>query len=306
MGYDYCMKIVVTQPMEFYADQRERIKSLGKVTFYDELAKSPEEWLKRCKDADIICTGKFGLKEKWQELHNVFVSLPFVGAGFIDPKIAKKNGAIFSRSPGCNRHAVSEWIIGMMLTMFRELDKYLGIENLPEHKMPRPTVGLAYKKVTVLGKGNIGSRVGKICGALDMDVTYFERGDNLLDKVKEADVIVDVLSNNLSIENLLNAEFFNGLKKGAYFISVTGGSIVDIDAMLDALDSGKLQAAAHDSGDIQMGDTKDAFYQRLLAHPKVYVTPHISYNTDVTHRISNDMMIDNVEAYLGGELQNLV
>lgn len=300
------MKIAVTQPMEFYADQKERIQSLGEVTFYDELAKSPEEWLERCENADIICTGKFGLREKWQELHDVFVSLPFVGASFIDPKVAKKNGVIFSRSPGCNRHAVSEWIVGMMITMFRELDEYLRIKELPEHKLPKPTVGLAYKKLAVLGKGNVGSRVGKACEALDMKVTYFERGDSLLDKVKDADVVVDALSSNPSTENLLNTEFFGGIKKGAYFISVTGESIVDIDAMLKALDSGRLRAAAHDSGGIQMGDTKDAFYQRLLAHPKVYVTPHISYNTDVTHRISNDMMIDNVEAYLKSKPQNLV
>jgi phosphoglycerate dehydrogenase-like enzyme len=96
------------------------------------------------------------------------------------------------------------------------------------------------------------------------------------------------------------------LKDGAIFISITGETIVDIDAMLAALDSGKLSYLAHDSGGISVGDTKDPFYQKLLKHPNVYVTPHIAFNTDVERKMCDDMMIDNVEAWVNGRPINIV
>lgn len=299
-------KIVVTQPMDFLPDQKERLNELGDVTFYDDLPATEGEWLERCQDNEIICTGKYGFRNKWGELNNVFISVPYVGVGFTDPNTLKINGVTLSSSPGCNRHAVSEWIIGMMITIFRHLDKYININELPEHKLPIPARGLAYKKITVLGKGNVGERVGTICESLEMSVSYFKRGDNLANVVKDADVVVDTLSSNPGTNNLLDEKFFNAMKDGAIFISATGESIVDIDAMLLALDSGKLAFVAHDSGGIQIGDTRDPFYQKLLHHPNVYVTPHISYNTDVTQRIGNDMMIDNIEAWLKGKPQNVV
>ena len=76
--------------------------------------------------------------------------------------------------------------------------------------------------------------------------------------------------------------------------------------MLGALDKGILAGVAHDAGGIKVGDTADPFYQKLLKHPKVLVTPHIAYNTDVRARVSYDMMIDNVEAWIKGKPINLL
>lgn len=299
-------KIVVTQELDFLPDQLERIKQLGDVEVHNDIPADAEEWLDRCKDADVICTGKFGLRNKWQELSDVFISVPFVGVGFIDPKTLKVNNVTLSTSPGCNRHAVSEWIICMMVLAVRRLDTYLNVENLPPKKFPPIERGLAFKKVTVLGKGEIGSRLGKVCEAMEMEVTYFRRGNNLHESVKDADVVVDTLSSNPSTQNLLDKSFFDSLKDGAVFISVTGSSIVDVEAMLQALDDGKLSVVVHDSGGIQVGDTSDEFYKRLQKHSKVLATPHISFNTDVTQRIRNDMMIDNIEAWINGNPQNVL
>lgn len=300
------MKIIVTQPMEFQSGQKKRLDKLGDVTYYDSSAKTPEEWLERVKGFDIICTGGFGFRDKWQQLQDLFVSVPFVSTSWADPAILKANNVTVSNSPGCNRHAVSEWIVTMMLIMARQMDKYLRVKELPTKMVRTPTMGLAYKKITVLGKGNIGTRVGSVAKALEMDVTYFQRGAKLGEKVKEADVVVDCLGSNPSTKGMLNQDFFNALKDGTMFISITGETIVDIDAMLAALDSRKLSYVAHDSGGIPIGDTNDAFYKKLLEHPRVYVTPHIAFNTDVERKMSNDMMIDNVEAWVKGKPINVV
>ncbi|MBW2990497.1 hydroxyacid dehydrogenase [Candidatus Woesearchaeota archaeon] len=299
-------KIVVTQTLDLLPDQKKRLEALGKVSYYNDIAKTPEEWLERCKGADIVLSGKFGLKQKIYELPNTFFSLPFVGIGWIDKKKLKQNKVTVSYCPGCNKDAVSEWVIGMLLTLFREFNIYINSTNFNKTTPPPPKLGLTNKKVCILGKGNIGSRVRKICSAFDMQTDYFRRGDDLIEKVKDSDVIIDCLGSNKTTWGLLNRKFFQSLKKGSYFLTITSSKIYDVDAMIEALDQGILAGAANDSGSIPIGDTKDPFYQKLLKHPKILVTPHIAFLTDVTCRVANDMMIDNVEAWLKGKPINLV
>ena len=297
------MKIVIPQNLNLNEEERARLNKLGEVEYYEDLAETPDEWLERCKDVDIICTGKFGLKQKVYELKNVFISLPFVGTGFLDLEKLKARNIIVARCPGCNKEAVSEWIIAMILNLFRELPSYLNCLDL-ETRRPKETRGLAGKNITILGNGNIGSRVGVICESLEMNVKYFDRGDDLINSIKDADVVINALSLNQSTVGLLNKDFFNSFKKGAYFITITSSEIYDVEAMLKALDNNILAGIADDCGSIQFADVKDSFYIRFVKHPKILATPHIAHNTDVTDRKANKMMIDNIEAYIKGDLIN--
>lgn len=298
-------KIVITPHLELYPDQIQRLRSLGEVVFYDSLP-SPEEWIERVKGADIICSGKAGLIDKIYDTKNVFYSLPFVNVGWIDKEKLKANNIVVSYCPGCNKEAVSEWVMAMLLNLFRELPKFIKADNLPKGKVPRATLGLRGKRVTILGKGNIGGRVAELCEVFGMNIEYFKKGDSLIDSVKNADVIINCLSSNGSTWSILDRKFFRSLKKGSYFISPTDEKIYDVDALIEVLDAGILAGAADDAGGIRVGDTSDTYYQKLLAHPKILVTPHIAYQTDITNRVANDMMIENIEAYLKGKPINLL
>lgn len=297
-------KIVVVQKMNFYTDQIKRLKNLGELKIYDDLPSSDDEWLERVNEGEIICTGKLGFKNKVNEIKNKFFSVPFVGINYIDPIKTKNNNTYVSYSPGCNKYAVSEWIIGMMFQLFRRLNYWTNLSE--KNLLPQPEKSLYGKKVIILGKGNIGKRVGIIAEAIGMEIDYFIRGDNIYEKISDADIVIDCLSSNPSTYGLLDEKFFSSMKDDSFFISVTGSKICDINAMIDALKSGKLKGVAHDAGQIQLGDCDDVFYQKLLNHPKVLVTPHISSQTDVTKRMAYDMMIDNIEAWIKGKPQNLV
>lgn len=299
-------KIVITQDLGLSKEQIKRLKKIGKVKIYNNLAKNDKEWLNRCKDADIVCSGKFGMKTKIYELKDVFFSLPFVGVGFLDTKRLKEKNITVSYCPGCNKDAVSEWIIGMMINLLRNFPLLINNKILPKGKIPKANFGLTGKSVTILGKGNIGSRVGKICAAFDMDVIYFRRGDDLIKCARDADVLINVLSLNATSIGILNNKFFNSLKKGVFFVSVTSSEIFDTDAMIKALDDGKLAGVACDAGGIQVGNVYDTYYKKLSCHPKILITPHIAYNTDVTNHMGNNIMIDNIEAWIKDQPINLV
>ncbi len=301
-------KIVVTNNQAFTPEQKTRLDELGNVTYYDSLPKDGEEYLKRVQGADVICSGTAGLKDAFAQLKDVYITVGYVSVAFVDLDLLKRNNVTISNAPGANRYAVSEWIIGMMIMMARKLNVFLNHEASfrKDGKLPPLTPGLAEKSVTILGKGQIGSRVGEIAKSLGMNVHYFQRGADLYKSIKNADYVVNTLSSNPHTKGLLNDTFFAVMKDGSYFVDVTRSEIVDTAAMLKALDDNKLAGVASDCGGILVGDTDDPLYQKLLRHPNVYVTPHISYNTSLSMKIGSDIMIDNVEAWLKGEPQNVL
>lgn len=286
--------------MGFTDEQKKRLDRLGQVTYFDNMCSSPEDWLRRCQGFGVICSWMAGLREKYSELKDVFISVPFVGVGtFANPKILKEKNITISNSPGCNRQSVSEWITYMLLSTTRRLDTYL--KTTTPVNLPFSPKGLADKKITILGNGNIGKLTCTICKAMGMSVTVFKRGDNLIKSVKDADIVVDALSTNPSTKGLLNRKFFQSLKMGTIFVSVTTSTIEDFDAMFEALDEGRLSFMAHDVADAKPGDASNNLYKKLRKHPKVYTTPHIAGFSDATTKVGNDMMIDNVEAWLKGK-----
>ncbi len=299
-------KIVVSEGLRLSPEQAKRLESLGDVTFYNEQAKSDKESLKRFQEADIICAESAPIENIIYELKDKLICFPFVGMGWLDLKKLGANGVNIANAPGCNKTAVVEWITAMMIMISRG---FYPIINKPAEKyagFPEETQGLAFKNVIILGKGNIGQLVQEVCESLNMNARFFSRGDDLNESVKDADYVINCLARNKATEGMLNAAFFKEMKKGAYFISATSLQIYDIDALKKVLGSGKVAGAAIDLEGVQVGDSSDPLYKDLAKHPKILATPHIAFNSDVAIRVGNDIMIDNVEAYLKGKPQNIV
>lgn len=301
-------KIVVTNNQHFTPKQKQRLDQLGDVTYHDKLPRNGAEYLEIVKGADIICSGAAGLQDAYSELKDVYITVGFVSVAFVDIEVMKKNGVTISNAPGANRHAVAEWIMWAMLELLRQFNTALNRKESyrKDGNLPPLTESLADKKLVILGEGNVGRQVSKLAEAFEMNVSYFRRNDNLHEATKSADIIVDTLSCNPSTTQILDKDFFLGLKKGAYFISVTRAEIADQDAMLDALDKGILAGVATDCGGILVGDTEDSLYQKMSVHPKVLATPHISWSATKSLQVGSDIMIDNVEAFIRGNPQNII
>ena len=301
-------KIVVTNNQDFTEQQKQRLNSLGDVTYYGSLPRSPEEYMERVQGADVICSGTAGLQDAYTQLKDVYVTVAFVSVAFVDLDVLKQNNVKISNAPGANRNAVSEWVMAMMILLMRNLPDALNRTKTyrKNGSLPPITPGLAGHKLTILGKGNVGQRVSELATSFGMEISFFQRGDDLQQAVSNADVVVDTLSSNPSTHKLLNDDFFKAMKRGSYFITVTRSEVTDEEAMLQAVDTGILSGVASDCGGILVGDTDDPLYQKLLNHPKVIVTPHVSYNSEMSRQMGADIMIDNVEAWLNGNPQNVL
>ena len=154
-------KIVVTNNQDFTDEQKQRLDSLGDVTYYDTLPKDGAEYLERIKGADIICSGTAGLQDAYTELKDVYVTVAFVSVAFVDVDIMKANGVTLSNAPGANRHAVSEWVLGMIILLTRNL--YPTINRKETFRingsLPPITLGLAGRNITILGQGYVGRSI---------------------------------------------------------------------------------------------------------------------------------------------------
>ena len=296
-------KIVLTENFYLTKKDKEKLSSLGDVIYFQDLAKNKNQWLDRCKKGNIICTKKKFLKENLNNLKNIFLSLPFTDISFIDKKILIKNKITASFCPACNSESVSEWIIFMTLELFRNLNFFnrkKDIKNIFQIQN-----SLVEKKVLILGKGNIGKNVGKILKSFKMKIDYFQRGDKLLEKIKDKDLIINTLS-FIDKKQILNRSFFIALKKNSFFISVANTDTFDIEAMIEAVDKKILQKVAIDEGKMIFGNIQDENYKKLLKNKNILLTPHIAFNTDNTIKKSNQMMIKNIENYLKNKPINLI
>ncbi|HSX05280.1 MAG TPA: NAD(P)-dependent oxidoreductase [Candidatus Saccharimonadales bacterium] len=298
-------KIVVLQPAGLTEAQLNELRELGEVTYHGDMVRDGAEWLERVKGADIIYSNRPGLNESWRELHDVFLTMPFVGTDFLDPAVLKQNNVVASRSPGCNQVAVSEWIVGMMLNYARQLSQ---LTKATQFDQPAPfyTTSLFGKTVCVVGKGHIGSRTGSILEAFGVQVQYHQRGDDLTSKIKDADFIVDCLSLNPSTINFYNEQFFAQAKHGVVFVTVTSNKMMDLRLVLRHLQSGKIKHLITDNAHTVLFDTQDVDYQTLLSNPNVTITPHVSAYSDNTQETAARMCLENIKAYLAGKPINVV
>jgi len=296
-------KIVVIKDLKLTKEQKARLEKLGDLHIH-KVPETHDGWLEYMKWADIVCSGKFGLKQKWQELKNVFISLPFVWVWFFDKEIMKKNNISVANSPGCNKTAVWERIIFMIILLFRRFHK--AINKTSKTNKVQVTHWLYGKNITILGKWNIGKYVWDVCEKMGMNISYFVKWDNLKDKIKNADIVINCLSVNTSTESMLNNDFFANFKDWSYFVSVVDYITYDIDALIKYLDNGKIAGAALDAMWIQVWDTSDPFFQKIKKHPKIIATPHIAWSSDVASDIWTNMMIENIEAWLKWKPINLI
>lgn len=301
-------KIVVPRELNFYPDQIKRLDSFWDVKYYHTDPKSVEERFDRCKEADIICPWMYGMKsDKVYDLKNVFISLPYVGVDFLDRKKLQERNIIVSNSPWCNKEAVVEWIIGMILVYFRSLNSLIWVRNLSKEDILKLRwISLFDKKITILWHGHIWILLWEICKSFWMKINFFLRGGDLIESTKDADIIVNCLPLNDETEWLLDRNFFLSLKKWAFFISSSRNEIYDTNALMEALHKEILIWAADDSASSIAGDVEYPNYNKLLNYPKIIVTPHIAWNTDHEKRKSNDIMIDNIEARLNKNPINVI
>lgn len=239
------------------------------------------------------------------------------GVDNIDLKAAEARGIVVMNTPGGNTNAVAELTLGFMFALSRNL--FAAISSLKAQKWEKKKfqgTELEGKMVGFLGYGRVSRTCGQKCLALGMQVQYFDpkirknltdqdglelRAD--LDEVLSTSDFVSVhLTKKPETVNFVDAPQFEHMKDGVYFINCSRGGIVNEAALLQALESGKVAAAALD---VYAQEPPTDF--RLVEHPRVICTPHIGASTrEAQENVAVQIARQFVDMFAGKGIRNAV
>jgi phosphoglycerate dehydrogenase-like enzyme len=295
-------KILLDGDFNFTDQQKARLEAVGQLESAGDI-KSDEEWLNKVKGYDVICTWGDHVIPNLDKLENVLVTYPYTELGSFDSKELAKKNVYVANAQGGNRKSIVEWTVFMVLSLYRQFPKFL---RTTEQYPFTSTESVEGKNVLVVGHGTIGTEVGNRLEAFGMNVSYFNRGDDLKAKAQGADVVVNALNCNPSSEHLLDGAFFSNMKKGAFYVTFARPYTYDIDGLIKAIDDGVVGGAAIDCDPEPLFDISNSFYKKCMSNEKILVTPHVAGVTKQAAVNGLEILVQNVEAYLTGKPQNIL
>jgi phosphoglycerate dehydrogenase-like enzyme len=223
--------------------------------------------------------------------------------------------AVFAtRTVTCARGAsggpISEWVLAAMFAHAKRFPESFVTE--PPARWNRPVVPLDAiegSTVGIVGLGGIGARVARASVLLGMRVKALRRttGDagipgvavvtSLDELLVDADHVVLAAPATARTRHMLDADAFARVKPGVHVVNIARGSLVDQDALRDALDRGLVARATLD---VVTPEPLPAGHW-MYTHPKVQLSPHGSWHTATAHVATIEIVCDNVERYRAGE-----
>jgi phosphoglycerate dehydrogenase-like enzyme len=226
-----------------------------------------------------------------------------VELGVFDSEALKKKGVLVANAQGGNRPSIIEWFMFMALALFRKFIPLIRATENPTVSLQESLVG---KKALIVGKGSIGSKIADPLKVFGVEVSFFERGDDLHAKLADKDLVINALNSNSTSKNLLDEKCFASMKPGSYFISFVRSHTYSLQGLLNSIDKDIVAGAAIDCDPEKFGDTQNAFYQKALANPKMLVTPHVAFSTKQAVANGAEIAIQNIEKIIAGQPQNVL
>ncbi|AKD38778.1 D-3-phosphoglycerate dehydrogenase [Pasteurella multocida subsp. multocida OH4807] len=214
-----------------------------------------------------------------------------IGTNQVDLNAAKQRGIPVFNAPFSNTRSVAELVLGEILLLMRNVPQanaevHRGIWN----KSAAGSHEVRGKKLGIIGYGHIGSQLSVIAESLGMHVYFYDIENKLpLGNAQQVRTLEELLSmsdvvslhvpENASTKNLMSAERLAQLKDSAILINAARGTVVDIDALAQALESGKIRGAAFDVFPEEPASIQEEFVSPLRAFDNVILTPHIGGST---------------------------
>lgn len=192
-------------------------------------------------------------KEVFQAAKNLkAVGCFCIGTNQVDTDYAMELGVPVFNAPFSNTRSVAELIIGETIMLLRGTFERSNAAHAGEWlKNAKNSYEVRGKTIGIVGYGHIGTQVSVLAESMGMKVIYFDvvdklplgnavKKETLEELLQEADVVTLHVPELPSTKNMMNAYMFSLMKQGSYFINASRGSVVEIDALVANLQSGKV------------------------------------------------------------------
>ncbi|SPT69833.1 Glyoxylate/hydroxypyruvate reductase B [Anaerobiospirillum thomasii] len=236
-----------------------------------------------------------------------------VGYDKIDVAACKEHGVHVTHTPGVLNNDVADLAVGLLINVTRSLvaaHKYIENGNWGKTLFPLST-SMSDLKVGLAGIGSIGQEIAKRLEPFKTHIGYFARHrhddlpytyfEKIVDLAQWCDALIIIMPASKDNYHIVDDKVLDALKDG-FLINVGRGSLVDTQALIDALESGHIKGVALD-----VFENEPHVPSSFLHMDNVVITPHIGSATQRTRRIMGQMVLDNIDAFLSGrELVNEV
>ncbi|PZA11079.1 2-hydroxyacid dehydrogenase [Rhodopseudomonas palustris] len=231
-----------------------------------------------------------------------------VGYDHVDSAWAAQHDVVVTNTPDVLTEEVADTALGLLIATLREFiraDKYVRAGLWQTQDYPLSTGSLRDRKVGMIGMGRIGQAIARRLDASLVPVVYHSRNPaagvaykhypNLIEMAREVDTLVVITPGGPTTAKLINAEVLDALGPRGVVINVARGSVIDEEALIAALQSGKILAAGLD-----VFAAEPNVPEALRAMDNVVLLPHVGSASVVTRNAMNQLVVDNLKAWFSG------
>ncbi|WP_393978245.1 phosphoglycerate dehydrogenase [Xanthobacter nonsaccharivorans] len=215
-----------------------------------------------------------------------------VGTNQVDLDACRTHGIPVFNAPFSNTRSVAELVIGEIVMLLRRIpDRSRAAHDGKWDKSATNSHEVRGKTLGIVGYGNIGSQLSILAEAMGMRVIFYDLTDKLRhgntepvgsleELLAQSDVVTLHVPETPATHGMIGRAEIAAIKHGAYFINNSRGTVVDLDAVADALREGRLRGAAVDVFPVEPGSNSERFVSPLQGLSNVILTPHIGGSTE--------------------------
>lgn len=233
-----------------------------------------------------------------------------IGTNQIDLEAAAEHGVAVFNAPYSNTRSVVELAIGLTIVLMRDVaDKSAAMHQGQWNKSATGSRELRGKTLGIVGYGAIGSQLSVLAEGLGMRVIFHDLSERLalgnarrmrsLDALlAEADVVSLHVDGRKENADVIGAAQFAKMKPGVLFLNLSRGHVVDVDALAEAVKSGRVAGAAVDVFPEEPRTNADPFDSPLRGLKNVILSPHIGGSTEEAQEAIAEFAAERLLGYL--------
>jgi D-3-phosphoglycerate dehydrogenase len=213
-----------------------------------------------------------------------------IGTNQVDLNAARERGVVVFNAPFSNTRSVAELVLAEAILLLRGIPE----KNAVAHrggwkKSAENSYEIRGKTLGIVGYGSIGTQLSVLAEGLGMQVIFHDvvtklplgnaRQVSLNELLAQADIVTLHVPELASTHGMLGAAQIAAMKQGSILINASRGTVVDLDALAQALKNQQLLGAAIDVFPVEPKSNKDEFQSPLRGMDNVILTPHIGGST---------------------------
>jgi len=261
---------------------------------YLKSALTPDELIEKVTDIHFL-----GIRSRTQLNSSVFeaaaklqaVGCFCIGTNQVDLGAALSRGIPVFNAPYSNTRSVAELVIGQLILLLRRIpEKNAMLHRGKWQKAAAGSFETRGKKLGIVGYGNIGSQLSVLAESMGMKVHLYdivtklplgnaEQVGSLEELLAQCDVVSLHVPETEQTREMIDARAIALMKPGSILINASRGTVIKIDALVEALESGQLAGAAIDVFPVEPGSNAEIFESPLTGFDNCILTPHVGGST---------------------------